>query len=162
MSIADELESLIKVTHFEDLSEYEGLMKNNDQVLYENNTNRMYDTGCYTRDEYIRIYEYIKKKRGVDITAIMPRRRSKTSLQKYGITQTDYDNMLKEQDNKCLICGSVFHDIDNYPCIDRCHSKGNIRGLLCSTCNSGLGFFKEKEKNLLKAIHYLRGDYDEC
>lgn len=36
MSIADELESIVKVTHYEDLSEYEGLLQENEKTLQAN------------------------------------------------------------------------------------------------------------------------------
>lgn len=67
-----------------------------------------------------------------------------------------YESMLKSQNNKCKICGSTDpgHNSESF-CIDHCHSAGHIRGLLCHSCNLGLGNFKDNIDSLQKAIKYL-------
>lgn len=40
--------------------------------------------------------------------------------------------------------------------IDHCHTSGVLRGMLCHTCNLGLGAFKDNEALLVAAAHYLR------
>ncbi len=69
--------------------------------------------------------------------------------------------MLKKQDGKCAICKKVetsvnkktnkFKDLS----VDHCHKTGKIRGLLCSRCNSGLGFFKDDLEIIKNAGLYL-------
>ena len=73
---------------------------------------------------------------------------------KYGLLPEDYDAMLEEQDNKCKLCLVEFNDqtITN---IDHCHTTNKVRGILCGSCNRGLGIFKEDIKVLTKAINYL-------
>jgi hypothetical protein len=71
----------------------------------------------------------------------------------YGLTKTQYDLMLKESQGKCNICNEVFTSTPN---IDHCHSTGEVRGLLCSHCNRGLGCFKDNEVFMDSAIEYLR------
>ena len=44
------------------------------------------------------------------------------------------DNLLKEHSNSCVICNNVFSNNNKYV-IDHCHITGEIRGLLCSSCN---------------------------
>lgn len=39
----------------------------------------------------------------------------------------------------------------------RIHSTGEVRGLLCSQCNTGLGNFKDSTDLLIKEINYLKG-----
>ena len=59
-------------------------------------------------------------------------------------------------DGKCHICQSEesrkgFKDL----CIDHCHDTLKVRGLLCNSCNVGLGCFKDNSKLLKIAIDYL-------
>lgn len=72
---------------------------------------------------------------------------------RFGITLEDFNAMLEEQNNKCLICDTSF---DNQSaCVDHCHTTGGVRGLLCTACNQGLGQFKDNVDNLTKAIDYI-------
>lgn len=38
-----------------------------------------------------------------------------------------------------------------------CHTTGKVRGLLCTTCNKGIGLLKDDFNILQSAIEYLRG-----
>lgn len=69
-----------------------------------------------------------------------------------GITPEQYQQMCEEQEWRCAIC----KDIPKKLVGDHCHTKGNFRGLICSHCNSGLGFFKDSPERMLSAIEYLR------
>lgn len=72
----------------------------------------------------------------------------------YGIKPEDYQNMISCQNNKCLICDIFMLDVKH--CIDHNHKTGEIRGILCSPCNQGLGQFKDNIENLLNAAKYLK------
>ncbi len=73
---------------------------------------------------------------------------------KYGIEKADYDSFLGKQHNSCAICKEEFSE-DRKPRIDHDHVTGEVRGLLCHNCNTGLGHFKD-DINFLKAtIKYL-------
>ena len=52
--------------------------------------------------------------------------------------------------NLCCICGEKQELV-----IDHDHRTGKVRGLLCGSCNKGLGFFKDNKKYLNSAIKYL-------
>jgi hypothetical protein len=70
--------------------------------------------------------------------------------------------MVDEQDGACLICGTdtpMGHH--KRFVVDHNHSSGEVRGLLCSKCNSGLGCFSDNPHTLLKAAQYLfnKGHY---
>jgi Recombination endonuclease VII len=73
---------------------------------------------------------------------------------RFGITQEEFDAKLKEQNNRCAICGHVFLEGDKI-CQDHNHSTKENRGLLCNHCNTGLGSFKENPTSLIKAAEYL-------
>lgn len=51
---------------------------------------------------------------------------------------------------KCDLCGATAN-----LCIDHCHRRGSLRGLLCGACNKGLGFFRDDPALLRKAARYL-------
>lgn len=85
-------------------------------------------------------------------------------LAKYGITLEEYDARYDAQNGKCLICGSDRLRIgDGKPsgrdvlCVDHHHGSGEVRGLLCSSCNLGLGCLGEDIARLEAAIQYLQG-----
>ncbi len=73
---------------------------------------------------------------------------------KYGISEVEFEIMLKSQDNKCLICGLEFIE----PCVDHCHKTGKIRSLLCQKCNTALGLFDDNPKLLKIATKYLESN----
>lgn len=52
----------------------------------------------------------------------------------------------------CDICGVEFNNNSN---VDHCHKTGRVRGILCSSCNNGLGRFKDNPKVIRKAALYL-------
>jgi len=58
--------------------------------------------------------------------------------------------------NECSICKTPKEELDRTLCIDHNHDTGEIRGMLCSKCNTGLGLFKDNEAYLLEAVEYLR------
>jgi hypothetical protein len=79
----------------------------------------------------------------------------------YGITMGDYERILDSQDHSCAICkgneGSIQSNGKPFSlAVDHCHDSKKVRGLLCSNCNRGLGFFGDNIATLLSAIEYLK------
>jgi hypothetical protein len=75
----------------------------------------------------------------------------------YGLTIEQYDLMVIKQAGRCAICaGPPVHN--KRLTVDHSHSNGTVRGLLCSECNSGLGFFKDSIIILERALKYLQRD----
>jgi hypothetical protein len=71
---------------------------------------------------------------------------------KYNLKRSDYNKMFKQQDGKCAICDQEWEQNLR---VDHCHDTGNIRGLLCDSCNLGLGKFQDSIDILQSAIAYL-------
>lgn len=77
-------------------------------------------------------------------------------LRKYGISIVDYDNLFEDQGGRCAICGSEDSRNGNRGLVvDHDHATGQVRGLLCGTCNTALGKFRDDPTILLSAISYL-------
>ena len=76
---------------------------------------------------------------------------------RFNMSLEEYDNLLNAQNNKCRICGRDFMATDRLavPCIDHDHNTGLVRGILCTGCNVGLGFFDDNINSLTAAIEYL-------
>jgi hypothetical protein len=76
-----------------------------------------------------------------------------------GITYDDYKVLLDRQDGRCAICGRPESELTIDHDHDHCHNSNGcrdcIRGLLCGTCNTGLGKFGDDPAILLRALSYL-------
>lgn len=78
---------------------------------------------------------------------------------KYGITGNVYDFLLKGQDYLCRICHKTPEENGKDLSVDHDHSTGDIRGLLCQKCNTGLGMFEDDPILLESAVVYLTESY---
>ena len=56
---------------------------------------------------------------------------------------------------KCAICEKEFKTQKSV-CIDHCHETGKVRDTLCMSCNFALGYFKDSEEIMQKAINYIK------
>ena len=74
----------------------------------------------------------------------------------YGITLANYDAMYHEQEGCCAICGVHQLDIKRRFCVDHCHITGQVRGLLCHSCNVGIGKLQDNYDIIERAADYLR------
>ena len=82
-------------------------------------------------------------------------------IRKYGLTQEGFEAIWAEQGECCAICKTTepggrgeFH-------VDHNHKTGDVRGILCTHCNTGLGKFGDSKERLIAALAYLesRGSY---
>lgn len=74
----------------------------------------------------------------------------------YGITLADYDAKHAAQGGLCAVCfvpGPARGK--TRLCVDHCHASGKVRALLCSCCNTGLGYFKDEADRLRRAAAYV-------
>lgn len=84
-------------------------------------------------------------------------KRNKKSALKYhfGISINDYNALFEKQEGCCAICGTHQSELSEALHVDHDHDNGWVRGLLCKTCNIGLGHFKDNPELLDKAAEYL-------
>lgn len=82
----------------------------------------------------------------------------KNRVGRYRISVDDYHGLMAAQNERCAICGAK---IDFKSChIDHDHVTGEVRGMLCASCNTGIGLFKDSPELLMNAAKYL-GKPDE-
>lgn len=74
----------------------------------------------------------------------------------YNLSYTDYLNILKNQNYCCAICKKDINTTyNNWLDVDHCHTTNKVRGLLCRSCNTAIGKFKDNINFLNNAIFYL-------
>jgi hypothetical protein len=72
---------------------------------------------------------------------------------RYGITLQEKELKLEEQKGLCALCGEK---ITSRVCVDHNHRTDQVRGILCNSCNIGLGAFYDSVEKLNMAIQYLK------
>lgn len=71
----------------------------------------------------------------------------------YGITDSRFRSLFESQGASCAICRETLTaETLN---VDHCHASQEVRGILCNSCNRGLGSFRDNRAYLLAAIDYL-------
>jgi hypothetical protein len=83
------------------------------------------------------------------------KRDRKFFLAKRGLTEDEYNRLFEQQGGVCAICGHTGTGKHGYLCVDHDHKTGKVRGLLCNSCNMGLGHFGDNASILKKMIDYL-------
>lgn len=73
----------------------------------------------------------------------------------YKADPEEIDRLRVEQGDLCAICRGPWGNKGYH--VDHCHTGGQVRGLLCLKCNSGLGMFDDDVERLRAAITYLGG-----
>ncbi len=79
----------------------------------------------------------------------------------FGITLEDFEELLRLQGGRCAICATKESGGSGTFHVDHDHETGNVRGLLCNTCNLMLGHAKDDSWILTRAIEYLGRAYEE-
>lgn len=81
-------------------------------------------------------------------------------MEKFGIDFLQYNKILAEQNGCCAICGRHKSEFKRALAVDHNHDTKEIRGLLCHTCNNGIGCFKSDQglELLCSAISYMKNN----
>ncbi|MFI8976915.1 endonuclease domain-containing protein [Nocardia asteroides] len=79
-------------------------------------------------------------------------------LRRYGLSRLERQRLMDEQGRVCAICGA--DESAALLVVDHDHraSAGQpvVRGLLCATCNSGIGLLREDPRVLIRAAEYVQ------
>lgn len=82
-----------------------------------------------------------------------------------GINEDAFSSMLEKQNGLCGVCGvsdgTKLSGDKHRLCVDHDHVSGRVRGLLCHSCNRGLGLLGDTVECLERAAQYLR-DHQEA
>lgn len=105
-------------------------------------------THCPQGHEYTDDNVYLRKD-GSRVCAACSASRAREN--RYGLSEEEYADLLSEQSHACAICSERMDPA----CVDHDHETGEVRGLLCSPCNTGLGLFRDDPELLRAAIAYL-------
>jgi len=78
--------------------------------------------------------------------------------QAFNLTPSEWDKILSYQGGVCFICEEPF--LRGKPHTDHRHKDGLVRGILCSSCNRGLGKIEDPRwkftiKRLIRLVAYL-------
>ena len=80
----------------------------------------------------------------------------------FGLSMDEYEQMLEKQNNLCAICEKpetfIHHQTKETArlAVDHCHKTNKVRKLLCKSCNTALGLFKDDIGVMENAVQYLK------
>lgn len=71
----------------------------------------------------------------------------------YEMTPEQYEELYRAQDGRCACCGQ--NAGGKRLCVDHDHQTGRVRGLLCRSCNLGIGNLGDSAEGVRRALVYL-------
>lgn len=75
-------------------------------------------------------------------------------IAKYGLTPESWRQLWDSQGQQCAICGAKDNGKKRFH-VDHDHTSGEVRGILCTTCNGGIGQLQDNPDIVFKAFVYL-------
>ncbi len=77
---------------------------------------------------------------------------TKTRRRRYDISEDEFDKLMLT--TNCDCCGKELPTkYSKY--IDHCYKTNKIRGILCNSCNAGIGKLGDNTEGVLRALEYL-------
>ena len=74
----------------------------------------------------------------------------------FNLSYNDWELLKIKQNNSCAICNKSQDTLTKTMAVDHDHNTGKIRGLLCDSCNLGLGKFQDNIEILENALKYMK------
>lgn len=74
-------------------------------------------------------------------------------LKQYGIEHHEFASLVTRQAGLCAICELKMKP--GHTCVDHDHLTGEVRGLLCRTCNIGIGHLRDSPTLITSALEYV-------
>jgi len=78
-----------------------------------------------------------------------------SQLKSYGLNGYMFHILLQMQDYRCAICKIEYENVTKDFAVDHCHKTQVVRGLLCTSCNTGIGLLDENPQIINQALKYL-------
>jgi len=75
----------------------------------------------------------------------LARERANQIKRVYGLSISEYNRMLEEQNNTCKLCKQPMAK----PMIDHNHETKKVRGIVCCKCNWLIGYYEEIKRRAL-------------
>jgi len=105
----------------------------------------------YKANLYAANKRYKQTKKGKERQRVLNRKRT---TETYGLTPMDYNRMWVKQKGCCAICGRHQDEFKRKLAIDHNHETGQVRGLLCTRCNTLVEGVADKNF-MQSALEYL-------
>jgi hypothetical protein len=108
-----------------------------------------------------RARERTKAWRRANTKQTAPNRRKSILKSQYGLTSEQFAALVRAQSGKCALCGAAEHGRSTVAAghwlVDHNHDTGEVRGLLCNSCNIGLGHYERllREVGEVALLEYL-------
>jgi len=78
-------------------------------------------------------------------------------------SEEQWNFLYVKQSGYCAVCGTTMDTHGkgvSSATVDHCHASSEIRGLLCSSCNKGIGCLKDDPTIMANAIEYINKHRD--
>lgn len=79
-------------------------------------------------------------------------------LRKFGLSIQEYEALLAAQDGRCAVCRRTPDQAGRKPkllAVDHDHVTGQVRGLLCTNCNTAIGKAADDPVRLCRMADYI-------
>jgi hypothetical protein len=89
-----------------------------------------------------------------------PVRKLALRLRPYGLSVSDFNDLLARQGNACGVCRSPLPPNEYQRNVDHCHETGLVRGVLCPSCNRIEGSIRRRGLTPLEFAQRLQAYLD--